>query len=90
MPITWLKLFEFLTQHLAHFPSWCQRLALVKDGGVGEADRLAPREGDKKIWQDMCADLHTILAQEQTLQEFLAYLVDAKRARGVESPVSRP
>jgi ribosomal protein L16 Arg81 hydroxylase len=90
MPITRLKLFEFLTQHLAHFPSWCQRLALVKDGKASEADRLVPQEGDKKIWRDMCTDLHAILAQEQTLQEFLAYLMDAKRARSVESPASRP
>jgi ribosomal protein L16 Arg81 hydroxylase len=90
MPITRLKLFEFLTQHLAHSTAWCQRLALVKHGKAREADRLVPQEGDKKIWQEMCTDLHAILAQEQTLQEFLAYLVDAKRARSVESPASRP
>jgi hypothetical protein len=89
MPIIRLKLFEFLTQHLAYSPSWCQRLALVKHGDGG-ADRLAPQEGDKKIWQEMCTELQAILAQEQTLQKFLAYLVDAKRARSVESPAFRP
>jgi hypothetical protein len=43
-------------------------------------------EGRTKIWEDMRTDLNTILTQEQTFQAFPAYLVDAKRARNVESP----
>ena len=33
MPVTRLKLCEFLSHYLAQFPFWCQRLALVQPGG---------------------------------------------------------
>ena len=35
MPVTRLRLFEFLTHYLAQFPFWCQRLALVQPGNQG-------------------------------------------------------
>jgi ribosomal protein L16 Arg81 hydroxylase len=87
MPVARLKLFEFLTQRLAHSSFWCQRLALVQQGETGVAGQPARQEDDKKIWDEMRAQLHAVLAQEQTFQEFLAYLVDDKRAWSGESPV---
>ena len=86
MPVVRLKLFEFLKQSLAHSHFWCQRLALMQPGETG---RPTVQEDDKKIWQDMRAELTTLLAQEQTFQAFLAYLVDAKRAQHAESPAYR-
>ena len=38
----------------------------------------------------MRTQLHDLLAHEATYQAFLAYLVDAQRARSVESPASHP
>jgi 50S ribosomal protein L16 3-hydroxylase len=79
MPVARLKLFEFLTQHLAHSPFWCQRLALIQGREAGEAGCPILKEDDKKIWEDMRAQLHTLLAQEQTLHDFLAYLTEEKK-----------
>jgi ribosomal protein L16 Arg81 hydroxylase len=85
MPVARLKLFDFLTHHLAHSPFWCERLALVSPG---EAGTPASQGNDKHIWEAMRVQLTTVLAQEETFQAFLAYLVDAKRARSSESPAS--
>jgi ribosomal protein L16 Arg81 hydroxylase len=87
MPVTRLKLCAFLTHYLAQFPFWCQRLALVQPG---EAGYPASPEHDIHSWEDMRAQLHDLLAHEATYQAFLAYLVDARRARSVESPASHP
>ena len=81
-----LKLFEFLKQHLSHSHFWCQRLAWVWQD---EAGSPTPKELDKQLWQDMRARLCVLLTQEQTFHEFMAYLVDTKRTRLVESPASR-
>jgi hypothetical protein len=87
MPVVRLKLFEFLKQRLSHSHFWCQRLAWVQQG---EAGSPAPfKELDKQLWQDMRARLNVLLVQEQTFHEFMAYLVDTKRTRFVESPASR-
>ena len=83
MPAVRLKLFEFLKQHLAPSLFWSQRLALVQPGEAGSA---ATREHDMQSWEDMRTQLNDILAQEATYQAFLAYLVDVKRARSLESP----
>jgi 50S ribosomal protein L16 3-hydroxylase len=87
MPAARLKLFDFLKRHLAHSPFWCERLALVPPAG---ADSPAPLGQEDHIWAEMRAQLATLLAQEETLQAFLAYLVDAKRASRSESPASHP
>jgi ribosomal protein L16 Arg81 hydroxylase len=86
MPVTRLKVFAFLTQYLCHSPFWCERLALVQPGDNREAHRTVLKEDDKQIWQDMSVQLNDILAQEQTLQAFMAYLLEDKRARHIESP----
>ena len=85
MPVARLKLFDFLKQRLAPSPFWCERLAL---GPPGETGRPTPREEDHNLWAAMRAQLTDLLAEEQTLQAFLAYLVDAQRARGIESPAA--
>jgi ribosomal protein L16 Arg81 hydroxylase len=87
MPVTRLKLFAFLERYLAQFPSWCQRLALVQPG---EPDGPTSQEHDLQSWEEMRAQLNDILACKETYQAFLAYLVDAQRARSVESPAYRP
>jgi 50S ribosomal protein L16 3-hydroxylase len=87
MPVARLKLFEFLTQYLSHTPFWCERLALVQPGEKREAGGAAFDQADQKTWEDMRAQLHDVLDQEQTRQAFMAYLVEDKRARHVESPV---
>jgi hypothetical protein len=79
-------LFEFLTQFLAHSPFWCQRLALMQQGETGGAGQPDRQEDDKKIWDEMRTQLYAVLVQGQTFQEFLAYLVDDKRAWSGESP----
>jgi ribosomal protein L16 Arg81 hydroxylase len=83
LPVVRLKLFEFLTQRLARFPFWCQRLAWVQ---ADETDDLVPRDPDKQLWEDMRAQLNSLLAQEQTFDDFMAYLVDTKRTPRGESP----
>lgn len=87
MPVTRLTLFDFLKRHLAHSPFWCERLALVPPAA---ADSPASLGQDDHVWGEMRTQLATLLAQEETLQAFLAYLVDAKRARRSESPASHP
>jgi hypothetical protein len=87
MPVTRLTLFAFLTHQLAHSPFWCERLALVPPAA---ADSPAPLGKDDRLWGEMRAQLNALLAQEDTFQAFLAYLVDAKRARSVESPAFHP
>jgi ribosomal protein L16 Arg81 hydroxylase len=88
MPVARLKVFAFLTHYLAQSPFWCQRLALMPPAEAGEGGHPVPQEDDKKVWEEMCAQLNDILGQEETFQAFLTYLVDAKRARSVESPAS--
>jgi hypothetical protein len=44
------------------------------------------KEDDQQIWQAMRTQLNDILAQEQTFQAFMAYLVEDKQARHVKSP----
>ena len=87
MPVTRLKLFAFLARYLAQFPFWCQRLALVQPGEPGHP---ASTENDTKSWEDMCAQLHALLAHKATYQAFLAYLVDAQRAYSGASPAHHP
>jgi len=87
MPVVRLKLFEFLKQHLAQSLFWCQRLALVQPGVAGAP---ASREHDIQSWEDMRAQLNDVLAQPETYQAFLAYLVDTKRCRSIESPADHP
>jgi ribosomal protein L16 Arg81 hydroxylase len=87
MPVTRLKLFAFLERYLTRFPFWCQRLALVQPG---EPEGPTSKEHDLQSWEEMRAQLHDILAHEETYQAFLAYLVDAERARSVESPARHP
>ena len=76
MPVTRLKVFEFLTQYLSHAPFWCQRLALVQPGEQRQTQDAPLKDDDKKIWQDIRTQLNAILAQEQTFQAFLTYLVN--------------
>jgi 50S ribosomal protein L16 3-hydroxylase len=83
MPVVRLKLFEFLQQRLAHSPFWCQRLVVVQPDETG---RPTPTAHDKNIWEDMRTQLDVVLAQEQTFRDFMAYLLEAKRARSVEFP----
>jgi 50S ribosomal protein L16 3-hydroxylase len=87
MPVVRLTLFEFLQHRLAQDPFWCQRLAWVPQADAGEP---VPAEHGKHLWEEMRAQLHAVLAHEQTWQEFLAYLVDPQRARSGESPASHP
>ena len=83
MPVTRLALFAFLARYLAQVPFWCQRLALVQPG---ESEGPTSQAHDLRSWEDMRVQLHDLLAQEATYHAFLAYLVDAQRARSVESP----
>jgi ribosomal protein L16 Arg81 hydroxylase len=83
MPVTRLKLFEFLAHHLTPSPFWCQRLALVQPG---ESGSLVPQAHDQKLWDEMRAQLNEILAHEQTLPAFLAYLGDAHKSWRSDSP----
>jgi ribosomal protein L16 Arg81 hydroxylase len=83
MPVTRLKLFAFLARYLAQFPFWCQRLALVQPG---ESEGSTSQAHDLQCWEDMRVQLHDILAHEATYHAFLAYMVDAHRARSIESP----
>ena len=55
-----------------------------------EAGRPAPSEPAHQRWEDMCAQLQQVLAQEQTCQEFLAYLVDPTRGRSSDRPAHHP
>jgi ribosomal protein L16 Arg81 hydroxylase len=87
MPVVQLHLFEFLKQRLANAPFWGRRLACVPHE---EAGRPARREYARKLWEDMRAQLNSVLAQEQTFQEFMAYLVDPQRSRRIESPADHP
>jgi 50S ribosomal protein L16 3-hydroxylase len=87
MPVARLKLFDFLTQYLSHAPFWCERLALVQPGDKRESNSAGLKEEDKHIWQAMRTQLSDVLAQEQTFQAFMAYLVENKRAHHVDSPV---
>jgi ribosomal protein L16 Arg81 hydroxylase len=83
MPVVRLKLFEFLSQRLARSPFWCQRLSWVQPD---ETTNPVPQEPDTQLWEDMRAQLHSVLAQDQTFYDFMAYLVDTKRTRSAESP----
>jgi hypothetical protein len=87
MPVTRLRLFAFLQQHLSQFPFRCQRLALVQPG---EAGGPVSQEHDTQSWEEMRAQLNEFLAGEETYRAFLAYLVDRQRARTVESPAYHP
>jgi ribosomal protein L16 Arg81 hydroxylase len=87
MPGTRLKLFAFLERYLAQFPFWCQRLALVQSE---EPEGPTSKEHDLQSWEEMHAQLNDILVGEETYQAFLAYLVDAQRARSVERPAHYP
>jgi ribosomal protein L16 Arg81 hydroxylase len=86
MPVARLKVFAFLAQYLSQVPFWCERLTVVPRSEKREANHAVFKEDDKKTWQAMRTQLNDILAQEQTLQAFIAYLVEDKRARQVESP----
>jgi 50S ribosomal protein L16 3-hydroxylase len=75
MPVARLKLFDFLTQYLSHSSFWCERLALVQPGDKRELNSAGlKKEEDQHIWQAMRLQLSDVLAQEQTLQAFMAYL----------------
>jgi 50S ribosomal protein L16 3-hydroxylase len=87
MPVVGLQLFAFLQHRLAQDPFWCQRLTWVPQE---EAGRPAQSEHAHQCWEDMRAQLQHVLAQEQTFQEFLAYLVDPKQARNIEGPADHP
>ena len=80
MPMARLKLFEFLAHHLSQVPFWCERLAVVPRHEKREAHHSAIKKDDNEIWQAMRTQLNDILAQEQTLQAFMAYLVDERRS----------
>jgi len=86
MPVARLKVFEFLAQYLSQVPFWRERLTVVPRSEKREANHAIFKEDDKKTWQAMRTQLNDILAQEQTRQAFMAYLVEDKRARHVESP----
>jgi 50S ribosomal protein L16 3-hydroxylase len=62
MPVTRLQRFAFLAHSLARSPFWCQRLSLVPHDEAGVPGRAVSEESDKKLWADMRAQLHTILA----------------------------
>jgi ribosomal protein L16 Arg81 hydroxylase len=78
MPVTRLKLFEFLAQYLSQFPFWCERLAVVTRHEKREVQPAVFKEDDQHIWQAMRTQLDEILAQEKTVQAFMAYLVADK------------
>jgi hypothetical protein len=79
MPVTRLSVCAFLQHHLAQFPFWCQRLALVQPGAPGGPTSQAH---DLHSWEEMRAQLNNILACEETYQAFLAYLVERQRGEG--------
>ena len=87
MPVVGLHLFAFLQHRLAQDPFWCQRLTWVAQE---EAGRPAPSESAHQCWEDMRAQIQQVLAQEQTCQEFLAYLVDPSRAWSLEHSADPP
>jgi hypothetical protein len=87
MPVVGLHLFAFLQQRLAQDPCWCQCLTWVAQEAAG---RPAPAEPVHQHWQAMRAQLQQVLAQEQTCQEFLTYLVDPQRAWSLEPPTDHP
>jgi 50S ribosomal protein L16 3-hydroxylase len=87
MPVVGLDLFAFLRQRLAQDPFWCQRLTWVPQEETGHPARS---EHAHQRWEDMRAQLQHVLAQDQTFEEFLAYLVDPKRARSIEPPADHP
>ena len=64
---------------LSQVPFWCERLAVVPRHEKREAHHDVCKEDDNEIWQAMRTQLNDILAQEQTLQAFMAYLVDDQR-----------
>jgi hypothetical protein len=86
MPVVRLKLFEFLKQHLSHSHFWCERLAWVQQAEVGSPAPL--RNSTNNSGRTCERGSNVLLAQEQTFHEFMAYLVDTKRTRIVESPAS--
>jgi 50S ribosomal protein L16 3-hydroxylase len=87
MPVVALHLFAFLQQRLAQDPFWCQRLSWVAQEAAGGPAPAAPA---RQHWEAMRAQLQQVLAQDQTWQEFLAYLVDTQRAQSLESPADYP
>jgi 50S ribosomal protein L16 3-hydroxylase len=87
MPVVALHLFAFLRQHLAQDPFWCQRLTWVAQQATGPA---GPAEHAHQHWQAIRAELQQILAQDQTWEAFLTYLVAPQRARSVEPPADQP
>jgi hypothetical protein len=52
----------------------------------GESEGSTSQAHDLQCWEDMRVQLHDILAHEATYHAFLAYMVDAHRARSIESP----
>jgi hypothetical protein len=87
MPVVGLDLFAFLRQRLAQDPFWCQRLTWVAQEEAGCPTRL---EHAHQSWDEMRAQLQQVLAEEQTFQAFLGYLMDPQRARSIESPADHP
>lgn len=87
MPVVALHLFAFLRQHLAQDPFWCQRLTWVAQQATGPA---GPAEHAHQHWQAIRAELQQILAQDQTWEAFLTYLVAPQRAQSVEPPAAQP
>jgi 50S ribosomal protein L16 3-hydroxylase len=87
MPVVALHLFAFLRQHLAQDPFWCQRLTWVAQQATGPA---GPAEHAHQHWQAIRAELQQILAQDQTWEAFLTYLVAPQRAQSVEPPADQP
>jgi hypothetical protein len=87
MPVVSLHLFAFLQHYLAQDPFWCQRLTWVAQEATG---RPAPSQHAHQCWEAMRAQLQQVLAQEQTFQEFLAYLVNPTRAQSLEPPADQP
>jgi 50S ribosomal protein L16 3-hydroxylase len=87
MPVVGLHLFTFLQHHLAQDPFWCKRLTWVAEEEDGRPARL---EHAHQHWDDMRVQLQQVLAQEETCQAFLAYLVDSTRTRSIESPADHP
>jgi hypothetical protein len=59
----------------------------VQPGDKRESNSAGFKEDDQHIWQAMRTQLNDILAQEQTLQAFMAYLVENKQAHPVDNPV---
>jgi hypothetical protein len=87
MPVVALHLFAFLRQHLAQDPFWCQRLPWVAQEAAGRPVPAAPA---RQHWEALRAQLQQVLAQDQTFEAFLAYLVDPQRAHGIDPPSDPP